>query len=113
VQHLKDFVHTLRIVDRYFNEAIRDVTFDVPTGLSLKERRKLRKQLKPIVLLFFKAFAPGHESVAFIYIEGALTRLKDPSLVIQNESVKELHRKLTKFFNNTVKPRLSNWSRKP
>jgi len=107
VQHLKDFVHTLRIVDRYFNEAVRDVTLDVPKGLPLKERRKqrklkkrlLRKQLKPILLLFFKAFAPGYESVAFIYIEGALARLEDPNYVIQNESVKVLHRKLTKFFN--------------
>lgn len=107
VQHLKDFVHTLRIVDRYFNEAVQDVTLDVPKGLPLKERRKqrklkkrlLRKQLKPILLLFFKAFAPGYESVAFIYIEGALARLEDPSYVIQNESVKVLHRKLTRFFN--------------
>ena len=107
VRHLKDFVHTLRIVDRYFNEAVRDVTLDVPKGLALKERRKqrklkkrlLRKQLKPMLLLFFKAFAPGYESVAFIYIEGALSRLEDPSYVIQNESVKVLHRKLTKFFN--------------
>ena len=107
VRHLKDFVHTLRIIDRYFKEAVRDVTLDVPKGLPLKERRKqrklkkrlLRKQLKPILLLFFKAFAPGYESVAFIYIEGALSRLEDPSYVIQNESVQVLHRKLTKFFN--------------
>lgn len=107
VQHLRDFVHTLRIVDRYFNEAVRNVTLDVPKGLPLKERRKqrklkkrlLRKQLKPILLLFFKAFAPGYEPVAFIYIEGALSRLEDPSYAIQNESVKVLHRKLTRFFN--------------
>ena len=106
VQHLKDFVHTLRIANRYFNEAVRNVTLDVPKGLPLKERRKqrklkkrlLRKQLQPILLLFLKAFAPGYESVAFIYIEGALSRLEDPSYVIQNESVKVLHRKLTKFF---------------
>lgn len=107
IQLLKDFVHTLRLVDRYFNEAVREVTLDVPKGLPLKERRKqrklkkrlLRKQLEPILLLFFKAFAPGYESVAFIYIEGALSRLEDPSYVIQNESVRVLHRKLTKFFN--------------
>jgi len=37
--------------------------------------------------------------VAFIYIEGALSRLEDPNYVIQNESVQVLHRKLTKFFN--------------
>lgn len=106
VQHLKDFVHTLRIIDRYFQEAIRDVKLDVLKGLSIKERRKqhklkkrlLRKQLKPILLLLFKAFAPGYESVAFIYIEGALSQLQDPNFVIQNESVQVLHRKLTRFF---------------
>jgi len=64
--------------------AVRQVTIEVPQGTSLKERQKqldlkrhlLRKRLKPVLALFFKAFQPGYESVAFLYIEGALARLQ-------------------------------------
>jgi transposase-like protein len=103
---LKDFVHALRIIGRYFDVAVRQVTIEVPKGTSLKERQKqldlkrqlLRKRLKPVLALFFKAFQPGYEPVAFLYIEGALARLQDPHVVIQTESVCDLHKQLTKFF---------------
>lgn len=103
---LKDFVHALRLIGRYFDVAVRQVTLDVPKGTVRKERQKqldlkrrlLRKRLAPILALFVKAFQPGYESVAFIYIEGALARLQDPSVIIQTESVCLLHKQLTQFF---------------
>jgi len=103
---LKDFVHALRLIGRYFDVAVRQVTLDVPKGTSQKERQKqldlkrrlLRKRLAPIRSLFVKAFQPGYESVAFIYIEGTLARLQDPSIIIQTESVCHLHKQLTQFF---------------
>lgn len=106
IRPLKDFVHAERIIDRYFEAAVRQVTLEVPKGASLKERQKqrdlkrrlLRKRLEPVRALFLKAFQPGYESVALLYIEGALARLQDPQTVIQTESVCSLHKQLTKFF---------------
>jgi len=106
IRLLKDFVHAERIISRYFDVAVRQVTLGVPKGTSLKERQKqrdlkrrlLRKRLEPVRALFIKAFQPGYESVAFLYIEGALARLQDPHIVIQTESVCSLHKQLTKFF---------------
>jgi hypothetical protein len=103
---LKDFVHAERIIGRYFEAAVRQVSLGVPKGISRKERQKqldlkrrlLRKRLEPVRALFIKAFQPGYESVAFLYIEGALARLQDPHIVIQTESVCSLHKQLTKFF---------------
>ena len=106
IRLLKDFVHAERIIDRYFEAAVRQVTLGIPKGTSLKERQKqrdlkrrlLRKRLEPVRALFIKAFQPGYESVACLYIEGALARLQDPHIVIQTESVCSLHKQLTKFF---------------
>jgi len=106
IRLLKDFVHAERIIGRCFEMAVRQVTLMVPKGTSLKERQKqrdlkrslLRKRLEPVCALFIKAFQPGYESVAFLYIEGALARLQDPRIVIQSESVCYLHKQLTKFF---------------
>ncbi len=107
VAQLKDLVHALRLIIRYFGEAVRDVTLDVPKGLPLKERKKqkrlkkrlLRKRLQPLLLLFLKAFSPGYEPVAGIYIEGTLAMLQDERVIIQTESVQRLQGKLRKFFN--------------
>lgn len=106
IRLLKDFVHAERIIIRYFEAAVRQVTLTVPQGTMPKERLKqrdlkrrlLRKRLEPVRALFFKAFQTGYESVAFLYIEGALARLQDPQFVIQTESVCYLHQQLTKFF---------------
>jgi hypothetical protein len=114
IRLLKDFVHAERIIGRYFEASVRQVTLrqaqgrplEVPKGTSPKERQKqrdlkrrlLRKRLEPVRALFLKAFQPGYESVAFLYIEGALARLQDPQIVIQTESVCVLHTQLTKFF---------------
>ena len=106
IRLLKDLVHALRIIHRYFDVAVQQVTLEVPKGTSLKERQKqldlkrrlLRKRLEPVRALFVKAFQPGYESVAFLYIEGALARLQDPHVVLQTESVRRLHKQLTQFF---------------
>lgn len=106
IRLLKDFVHAERIMSRSFEMAVRQVTLEVPKGTSQKERQKqrdlkrrlLRKRLEPVRALFSKAFQPGYESVALLYIEGALARLQDPQIVIQTESVCYLHKQLTKFF---------------
>ena len=106
IRLLKDFVHAERIIGRCFEAAVRQVTLEVPKGTSQKERHKqrdlkrrlLRKRLEPVRALFIKAFQPGYESVALLYIEGALACLQDPRIVIQTESVCYLHKQLTKFF---------------
>ncbi len=108
IKQLKDIVHTIRLINRYFEIAIKDITIDYSKALSLKERKKqkklkqklLRKQLKPIKYLFFKAFTPDYEAVAHLYIEGALAELK--RFCIQNQSIKILHKKLNKFFNKYI-----------
>ena len=99
IRLLKDFVHALRIIDRSFDVAVRQVTLEVPKGTSHQERQKqldlkrrlLRKRLEPVRALFVKAFQPGYESVAFLYLEGALAMLQDPQVVLQTESVRRLH----------------------
>jgi len=101
---LKDFVHTIRIIHRAFEKAIREVKIDFPKGLPQEERKRqkklkqklLRKRLLLIKLLFFKAFTKGYEPVAHLYIEGALSELEQ--FPFQNESIKELTRTLKKFF---------------
>ena len=103
---LKDFVHAVRVIHRHFDEAVRHVTLEVPKGTSTKERnqqrdlkrRLLRKRLEPIRALFTQAFRVGYEAVAFIYIDAALAMLQDPTCIIQTESVRTLHRQLSKFF---------------
>jgi hypothetical protein len=106
IRLLKDFVHALRIINRSFDVAVRQVTLEVPKGTAHQERQKqldlkrrlLRKMLEPVRVLFVKAFRPGYESVAFLYLEGALAMLQDPQIVLQTESVRRLHKQLTQFF---------------
>jgi DNA-directed RNA polymerase subunit RPC12/RpoP len=81
--HLRDRVHLIRQILRLFVEAVRDVTLDVPRGLSIKERKKqrklkrrlLRKRLRPLLELVFKAFSPGYESVCVLMLEGVVAQL--------------------------------------
>jgi hypothetical protein len=55
------------IIGRFVDVAVRQVTIEVPKGISLKERQKqldlkrqlLRKCLAPVLALFFKVFQPG------------------------------------------------------
>ena len=99
-------MHAQRVINRHFDEAVRNVTLKVPKGSSTKERNKqrdlkrrlLRKRLEPIRALFIKAFRSGYEAVAFIYIDAALQMLQDPTCIIQTESVRKLYTQLSKFF---------------
>ena len=111
--HLRDKVHLLRQIGRLFNDAVRDVTLDVPKGLPVKERkpqlqlkrRLLWKRLQPLLRLAFTAFSPGYESVCVLMLEGLVSQLQDPAVIIQTASVQTLARRLQRFINkhgNTI-----------
>ncbi len=103
--HLRDVVHLIRQIVRLFDDAVRQVTLDVPKGLPLKERKKqrklkrrlLRKRLQPMLALVFKAFSPGYESVCVLMLEGVISLLEDPTIIIQTISVQKLTRRLRRF----------------
>jgi hypothetical protein len=105
--HLRDKVHLIRQIVRLFDEAVRDVTLDVPKGLPMKarkhqlqlKRRLLGKRLQPRLTLAFKAFSPGYESVCVLMLEGLVSQLQDPALIIQTASVQTLARRLQRFLN--------------
>ena len=111
--HLRDKVHLLRQIVRLFNEAVRDVTLDVPKGLPVKarkqqlqlKRRLLWKRLQPLLTLACRAFSPGYESVCVLMLEGLVSQLQDPAVIIQTASVQTLARRLQRFINkhgNTI-----------
>jgi hypothetical protein len=105
LKHLRDSVHLMRQIARLFDEAVQEITLDVPKGLPHKERQKqrklkqrlLRKRLKPILSLAFKAFAPGYEPVCLLMLEGVAAQLHDPKLILQTESVQRLARRMERF----------------
>jgi hypothetical protein len=105
--HLRDKVHLLRQILRLFDEAVREVTLDVPKGLPMKERqhqrqlkrRLLWKRLQPLLAIAFRAFSPGYESICVLMLEGLVTQLQDPSIIIQTASVQTLARRLQRFLN--------------
>lgn len=105
LKHLRDIVHLMRQIGRMFDDAVKEVTLDVPKGLSQKERqnqrhlkqRLLRKRLKPFLTTAFKAFAPGYESVCVLMLEGVVSQLRDPKLILQTESVQRLARRMERF----------------
>jgi len=104
-QHLRDVVHLMRQIIRLFDEAVGEVTLDVPKGLPHPERKKqrslkqrlLRKQLRPILALALKAFTPGYESLCGLMLEGVVSQLRDPHLVLQTASVQRLATRLERF----------------
>lgn len=105
LQHLRDGVHLMRQIIRLFDEAVGEVTLDVPKGLPHQARKKqrslkqrlLRKQLRPILTLALKAFSPGYESVCVLMLEGVVSQLRDPELVLQTASVQRLATRLARF----------------
>jgi hypothetical protein len=105
--HLRDRVHLLRQIMRLFDDAVRDVTLDVPKHLSIKERKKqrqlkrrlLRKRLQPMLNLVFRAFSPGYESICVLLLEGVVSQLRDPTYILQTASVQTLARRLQRFIN--------------
>ncbi len=106
LSHLRDLVHLIRQIVRLFEEAIRDVTLDVPKGLPLSIRKKqlqlkrklLRKCLKPYLYIVFKVFSPGHEGVCVLSLEGVVSHLQNPSCIIQTVSVQNLACRLNRFI---------------
>jgi hypothetical protein len=105
--HLRDKVHLLRQILRLFDEAAREVTLEVPKGLPMRarrhqlqlKRRLLWKRLQPLLRVAFQAFSPGYESVCVLMLEGLVTQLQDPTLIIQTASVQTLARRLQRFVN--------------
>ena len=105
--HLRDRVHLIRQIVRLFDEAVRDVTLDVPKGLPFKQRKKqhqlkrrlLRHRLQPMLHLALKAFSPGYESLCLLLLEGVVSQLGDPTYIIQTASVQTLARRLQRFLN--------------
>jgi hypothetical protein len=106
MQHLRDIVHLMRQIARMFDDAVKEVTLDVPKGLPQKERQKqrnlkqrlLRKRLKPILAIAFRAFAPGNEAICWLMLEGTAALLRDPKLIIQTESVRRLANRMDRFI---------------
>lgn len=105
--HLRDKVHLIRQIVRLFEEAVREVGLDVPKGLPVKERKQqlqlkrrlLWKRLQPSLTLAFQAFSPGYESVCVLMLEGLVTQLQDPAVILQTASVQTLARRLQRFIN--------------
>jgi hypothetical protein len=105
--HLRDTVHLVRQIVRLFDEAVREVTLDVPKGLPTPERKRqlhlkrrlLWKRLQPLLTVTFRAFSPGYESVCVLLLEGLVTQLQDPAVIIQTASVQVLARRLRRFLN--------------
>ncbi len=105
--HLRDTVHLVRQIVRLFDEAVREVTLDVPKGLPMPERkhqlqlkrRLLWKRLQPLLTVTLRAFSPGYESVCVLMLEGRVTQLQDPAVIIQTASVQVLARRLRRFLN--------------
>ena len=103
--HLRDVVHLIRQIVRLFDDAVREVTLNVPKKLPLKERKKqhklkrrlLRKRLQPMLTLVFKAFSPGYESICVLMLKGVISQLEDPTIIIQTASVQRLARRLRRF----------------
>lgn len=104
--HLRDRVHLVRQIIRLFEDAVRDVTLEVPKGLALSIRKKqlhlkrrlLRKYLTVYLYRVFKAFSPSYESVCVLTLEGVASHLKDPLCIIQTASVQMLACRLERFI---------------
>ena len=104
--HLRDIVHLIRQIIRLFDDAVREVTLDVPKKLPLKERKKqhklkrrlLRKRLQPMLTLVFKAFSPGYESVCVLMLEGVVSQLENTAVITRIASVQRLARRLRRFL---------------
>lgn len=105
--HLRDLVHLMRQLIRLFDDAVKEVTLDVPKGLSYQERRQqkklkqrlLGKQLRPLLMTMLKAFSAGYESVCLLMLEGVVSQLQDPEMVLQTASVRRLTKRLQRFLN--------------
>jgi hypothetical protein len=95
--HLRDRVHLVRQIVRLFDDAVREVTLKERKKQHKLKRRLLRKRLRPVLALVFKAFSPGYESVCVLMLEGVISLLEDTTVIIQTASVRRLARRLRRF----------------
>jgi hypothetical protein len=106
LRHLRDAVHLLRQLMRLFEDAVRDVTLDVPKGTAVAMRKQqrrlkqrlLRQQLQPLFNRVLKAFRPGYESVCTLLLRGIVEELAHLPMG-QSASVQTLARRLQRFLN--------------
>lgn len=104
-QHLREVIHLQRQIIRLFDEAVKEVSLDVPKGLPHRERQKqhrlkqrlLRQRLRPILAVALNAFAPGYESLTVLMLEGVVAQLRDPVLILPTASVQRLSNRLERF----------------
>jgi hypothetical protein len=104
-QHLREVIHLQRQIIRLFDEAVKEVSLDVPKGLPHRDRQKqhrlkqrlLRQRLRPILAVALKAFAPGYESLTVLMLEGVVAQLRDPVLILPTASVQRLSKRLERF----------------
>lgn len=107
LRHLRDAVHLLRQLIRLFEDAVREVTLDVPKGTSVAMRkpqrrlkqRLLRRQLQPLLNRVLKAFQPGYESVCTLLLRGIVEELIHLPIG-HRASVQTLVRRRQRFLNN-------------
>jgi phage shock protein A len=99
-------VHLLRQLMRLFEDAVRDVTLDVPKGTAVAMRKQqrrlkqrlLRQQLQPLFNRVLKAFRPGYESVCTLLLRGIVEELARLP-ISRSASVQTLARRLQRFLN--------------
>jgi len=58
----------------------------------------MSKFLHPILGTALKAFSPGYESVCVLMLEGVVSQLRDPDLILQIASVRRLANRLQRFI---------------
>ena len=110
----KDFVHTIRQINRDKKSALRRVTVRFTASAKItKEKQKkitdlkkalLRKRLNRVLHRMLKGFKAKNCAVGTIYIEGALGELKE--FTEKFNSLKPLYTKINKF----VKKYISTWN---
>ena len=87
---------------RFFVPASSFLIIQSPTYKQREKQRKLkqrllRKRLRLILATVFKAFSPGYESVCVLMLEGVISQLCDPGLILQTKSVQRLVRRMDRF----------------
>lgn len=98
LRHLRDIVHLMRQIIRLFDDAVREVTLDVPKGLPYRQRKKqraLKQRLKLLKIRFswgHPAHGPAQQPLELVYASGHLQRLAGerggiPQLLLQLDAV--------------------------
>jgi hypothetical protein len=105
---MKDFVHAVRQIYRDTRTAINKLTVSGIGNLTKQKqkeitelkKRLLNKQVNRILYRMRKGFKSRYATVGTIYIEGALSELKE--LAIKFPSLSDFYKKTEKFINKYV-----------